>query len=60
MNLITLGNGKPLTLSEGLPVVEAAHEFLIVKGRTLLRSGVQRASCTHLEGRTSEISVKPI
>lgn len=43
-----------LTLSERLPVVEATHELLGVKGRTLLCSGVQRSSSSaHLEDKNN-------
>lgn len=42
-----------LTLSERLPIVEATHELLGVKGRTLLCSGVQRTSSAHLEDKNS-------
>ena len=40
-----------LTLGERLPVVEATHELLGVKGCALLRSGLQRSSSTHLVDR---------
>lgn len=40
-----------LTLREGLPVVESAHELLAVEGGTLLRSGLGRASSAHLHDR---------
>lgn len=42
---------RVLTLGERLPVVEATHELLSVKGGALLGPGLRRASTAHLWDR---------
>lgn len=43
-----------LTLSERFPVVQSTYELIGVKGRTLLRPGVQRTSSAHLQDRNTK------